>query len=151
VKAFHFHLEQALRWRATQVDLEKSQVSMAAGRLAAIRADMESRRNELKDSAIHLVAGITGSALESLAVWTDRMRRHILELEKKAQEAERVLAARMQLLVQANQKRELLEHLKRTEHAHWLGEIGRELDAFAGEAFLGRLQSKSARARSSGG
>jgi hypothetical protein len=151
VKAFRFRLEQALRWRATQVDLEKSQVALAANRLAAIRADVESRRKELNDGALKMAAGVTGSALACWAPWADRTRRQIVEFEKKTREAECVLAARMRLLVEANQKKQVLENLEATERDRWQGELGRELEAFASEAFLGRLQSKSGRARSSGG
>ena len=151
MRAFRFRLDQALRWRATQVELEKARVGIAAGRLAALRVEADGRRQELKDSARQIGAGTTGSALESLAVWMDRTRRRILELEKQTLEAERALTAQMQLLVEANRKHLLLENLERTERARWQVAFSRELEAFAGEAFLGRLQSKGGRARSSGG
>jgi len=151
VKAFEFRLDQALRWRSTQVDIEKSHAAQAAARLAAIRAELEARRTELREAPRHLSAGSNGASLESFGVWTNRIRRHIADLEKKAKEAAAALAARMELLLEANRKRRLLENLRQTEHGRWRVESNRELEAFAGEAFLGRLQSKNGRARSSGG
>jgi capsule polysaccharide export protein KpsE/RkpR len=148
VKAFRFRLDQALRWRATQVDLEKSRAAVAATRLANLRARAEASRRELKESPPQLT---TGSELQSLAIRRDRMRRQILDIEKQAKEAEQALAERMKLLVEANRKHLLLENLRQTEQARWQSAFTRELEAFAGEAFLGRLQSKSGRARSSGG
>jgi hypothetical protein len=142
VKAFRFRLDQALRWRATQVDLEKAQVSVAANRLSAIRADMEARRRDLEKSALKLAEGANGAALACWAAWADRTRRRIAELEKKGLEAERLLEQRMDLLVGANRKKQLLENLERTDRARWQSEFGRELEAFANEAFLGRLQFK---------
>jgi hypothetical protein len=151
VKAFHFRLDQALRWRATQVDIEKAKVAAAAGLLASIRSDLESRRASLNESARHLAAGSNGAALEYWAAWRDRTGRQIKDLVVNLREAEGALAVQMKLLVEANQRQRLLENLKQTEHARWHVEFGRELEAFASEAFLGRLQSKSGRARSSGG
>ena len=151
MKAFRFRLDQAKRWRATQVDLEKSRVALAAQRLAALRSEAEARRRELKESAQYVVKGMTGSELESLAVWRDRMRRQIVDIEKQADAFQQALAAQMKLLVEANRKHLLLENLEQTEQARWQSAFTRELEAFASEAFLGRLQSKSGRARSSGG
>ena len=148
MKAFRFRLDQAKRWRATQVDLEKSRVAIAAQRLAALQSDAEASRSELRGSAPHLT---TGAELQSLAVWRDRMRRRILDLEKQAKESQQALAEQMKLLVEANRKHLLLENLEQTEQARWQSAFTRELEAFASEAFLGRLQSKSGRARSSGG
>ena len=148
MKAFRFRLDQALRWRATQVDLEKSRVAAAAQRLASLQAQAEAGRRELREIPPQLT---TGSELQSRAVWRDRLRRQILDLEKRAKEAEQALAAQMKLLVEADRDRLLLENLRETEQARWQSAFNRELEAFAGEAFLGRLQSKSGRARSSGG
>ena len=151
MKAFRFRLDQAKRWRATQVDLEKSRVALAAQRLAVLRSEAEARRKKLKESAQYVVKGMTGSELESLAVWRDRMRRQIVDIEKQADAFQQALAAQMKLLVEANRKHLLLENLEQTEQARWQSAFTRELEAFASEAFLGRLQSKSGRARSSGG
>jgi hemerythrin-like domain-containing protein len=140
VKAFRFRLDQALRWRATQVDLEKSRVGIAASRLAALRAQADARARELKDQQIGTVA--TGSELASLAVWRDRMRRQILDLEKQAKQAERALAEQMKLLIEANRKHLLLENLERTEQARWKAAFSRELENFASEAFLRHVTIK---------
>ena len=151
MKAFHFRLDQALRWRATQVDIEKSRAAAAAAQLVAVRLELEARRNELKSGARSLMGTSTGSALAGFAAWRERTMLRIESLEKTEQDAERAVAAQMQLLVEANRRCRLLENLRHTEHAQWQKEFGRELEAFASEAFLGRLQSKSGRARSSGG
>jgi len=47
MKAFTYRLEQVLRWRETQVNLRKSAVAVAAGRLAEIEAIREVRKAEL--------------------------------------------------------------------------------------------------------
>jgi flagellar export protein FliJ len=150
MKAFQFRLDQALRWRATQLDVEKSRTAVAAKRVADIRNALAKLRADLSNSSVQLGPVSNGSALEILSAYTERTRRHIGELEKGVQRAEQDLAAQTQLMLAANRKLHLIENLKRTAQAAWRDEFARELEAFAGETFLGRLQSKK-RARSSGG
>ena len=150
MKAFSFRLDPALRWRATQLDLEKAAVAAAAKRLSDIRAVLVSLRAGLDDSTRQIGPVSTGSALEILSAYTGKIRRQIAECETGAKRAEQDLAARTLLMLDANRKLHLIESLKKSAQTEWRGEFNRELEAFAGEAFLGRLQSKK-RARSSGG
>jgi flagellar export protein FliJ len=146
MKAFHFRLEQALRWRTAQADLEQANTSRAAARVSALQKEIESCRDELAQSARETAAGGEGSALESWAVYSRRLRTKIGALEKQLHEAESQLGERLRILVEANRKVKLLGNLKQTGRAHWTAELDRQLDEFAGEAFLaaynrGRLQS----------
>ena len=156
MKAFHFRLESALRWRATQNDLEKSRVAAAAKRVHDIRAAIEARRNSLKDGALQLVPVASGAALELWSAYTGKTQREIGELQKAAKKAEEALAIQTKTMLEANRKLRLVENLKNTARAEWQEEFNHELEAFAAETFLGRqaslhrLQSKK-RARSSSG
>jgi capsule polysaccharide export protein KpsE/RkpR len=144
MRAFHFRLDQALRWRAAQLDLEKSRVSLAAKLLQDLRSEIETRRRDLADGAGQLSAhGGTGSSLALWAGFTDRSRRQTNELEKRAVQAAQALSAQMQLLVEANRKARLLENLKQDERSQWHAEFNRELESFAGESYLFRLQSRN--------
>ena len=144
MKAFHFRLDQALRWRGTQLDLEKSRVSLAAQRLQELRAEIETRRAELSDGAGQFSAsGGTGSSLTLWAGFTERARGQIKDLENSATQAEQALNAQLQLLTEANRKVQLLENLKQSEQSKWHAEFNRDLEAFAGESFLFRLQSRN--------
>jgi hypothetical protein len=150
MKAFRFRLDQALRWRAAQLDLEKARVAASAKRLAEIRSALAALRANLAGSACQIGPVSSGSALEILGAYTEKTRRQIGELETGAKRAEQDLAAQTRLMLEANRKLHLIESLRDTAQMRWNGEFTRELEAFAGEAFLGRLQSKK-RARSSGG
>jgi flagellar export protein FliJ len=150
MKAFHFRLDQALRWRATQLDIEKSRVAAVAKRLADIRLALETLRSNLSNSTSQLGPVSDGSSLEILSAYTEKTRRQITELDKSLMPAQQALAAQTQLMIEANRKLHLIEKLKHTAQTAWNEEFTRELEAFAGENFLGRLQSKK-RARSSGG
>ncbi|MES1262221.1 MAG: hypothetical protein ABUS49_10835 [Acidobacteriota bacterium] len=144
MRAFHFRLDQALRWRAGQLDLEKSRVSLAARLLQDLRLELDTCRRDMADGAGQLSAnGGTGSSLALWAGFTDRSRRQIKDLETRAGQAEQALAAQMQLLVAANRQVRLLENLKQGQHGRWQAEFSRELEAFAGESYLFRLQSRN--------
>jgi flagellar export protein FliJ len=143
MKAFAFRLEQALRWRETQVNLQKSRVAVAAGRLKEIAAILEARRAELSSATSRIVDSPTGDALVSYAAFRERSNLRIRDGEAKVLVAQRTLNLEMNRLLEASQKVRLLENLKRKAQGRWTREFDRELADFADEAFLCRLQSKS--------
>jgi flagellar export protein FliJ len=140
MKAFTFRLEQALCWRHTQVDLQKSRVAGAAGQVAEIGATLETRRSELADAAARIAEGPTGAALASYAGFKQKSRALIGDLEAQALAAQRALTLEMNRLTEASQRSRLLENLKQTGQARWHREFDREIAAFADEAFLFRIQ-----------
>jgi flagellar export protein FliJ len=144
MKAFRFRLEQAQRWRATQRDLEKSRVAAAATLLRELRTAIETLRTSLIGGSMELSApGTTGESLASWAAYTEHTIRRIKDLETQARKAEQSLAAQMSLLTEANRKVQLLENLRHSELNHWNAEFNRELEAFAAETYLFRLQSRN--------
>jgi hypothetical protein len=144
MKAFTFRLEQALRWRDTQVNLQKSRVAGAAGRLVEVEAILEARRAELSSAATRIIDGPTGAALRSYEGFRERSRARIRDSEAQALAAQRTLALEMNRLIEARQKLRTFENLRRTGEERWRRDFDRELAAFADEAFLCRLQSKRA-------
>jgi hypothetical protein len=142
MKAFSFRLEQALRWRRTQVDLQKSRVAGAAGRLAEIQAFLEARQAELSNATAGIGSAPTGFGLGSYAVFKDRSIARIRDLQAQALVAQRTVALEMNRLIEANRRVKLVENLKHGAHDRWLREFDRELAAFADEAFLCRRQSR---------
>ncbi len=150
MKAFRFRLDQALRWRGTQRDIEQTNVAAAAKRLADIHAETDLRRTELRNASGQLGPVTSGTALELLSAFSGKTRRRIADLEKAAVKAQQDLAARTQIMLEANRKVRLLENLKQKGREDWQHEFDKELETFAGESFLGRLQSRE-RARSSSG
>jgi hypothetical protein len=142
VKAFQFRLDPALRWRATQLRLEREGVAQAAGHLAALQTELDARRSELRTGSAELVpAGSAGLAatFASWAAYADRCRRRIRALEDESREARKALALRTQNMVDVHRKLRVLENLKRRDEAGWERKSGREMEAFAGEAYLARL------------
>jgi flagellar export protein FliJ len=137
MKAFAFRLEQALRWRATQVGARKSRVAAAAAHASGLLTQLESARAETASGAEEIIRAPTSQALSFYAGFVDRSRNRILGLQEKLAAAERALAVEMDLLVAANRKLRLIENLKQSEQTRWRVEFDRELAAFADEAWLG--------------
>jgi flagellar export protein FliJ len=148
MKTFIFRLEQALRWRETQVDLQKSRVAGAAARLAEIAALLEARRIELANAAARLSHAATGVGLGSYAGFKDKSGARIRDLEAQALVAQRTLTLEMNRLIEANQRLKLVENLKHNDQGQWHRKFERELAAFADEAFLCRTQPTRKQGRS---
>lgn len=156
MKAFSFRLEQVLRWRETQVNLQKSRTATASARLAGIEASLEAGRAALAGAAARMTDDPTGASLASWAGFRRKSQSRIAALESQAAAAKLALSTEMVRLVEANRAVRLIENLRHSAQDRWRAEFDRELAAFADEAALrrsapGRLQSESRRARSSGG
>src|SRR5580704_13267682 len=140
MKAFSFRLEQALRWRGTQVAAQQSRVAAAAAQRSAVEMLLTSAKAEAAGGAAAIIDMVREPAsfpLLSYAAFVDRSRARIRQLEVNLAAAERALGAERDLLVAANQKLRLLENFKHDAQQRWRGEFDRELSTFADEAFLG--------------
>ena len=142
MKAFVFRLEQALRWRGEQASLQKSRLSAAVGCAAKMHAALEARQSEAASAAASVKQSTDGAALSAYAGYAVRAKARIRDLEARTREAEGALAVEMKRLIEANRGVRLLEKLRHSEQDRWRLAFGRELEAFAGEAFLHRLQSR---------
>ncbi len=145
MKAFAFRLEQALRWRETQVELQKSRVAAAAGRLAEIEAAIRARQAELSEASEQATKGGDSVALLAFAGLGKRSRQQIRAFEAQAAAAREALNMERNRLVEADRKLRTLENFKRKERSDWLREFDRELAAFADEAYLYRLKARDGR------
>jgi hypothetical protein len=142
MKAFHFRLDPALRWRATQLLIEQENLSRISGHLTVLQTELMAKHTELRANSAELAA--TGSAaFASWSSYVDRSYKQIRALEDQLRQGRKAQALQTRKMVDAHQKVRVLENLKQEEHAGWTLELNRETEAFAGEAFLARLQRES--------
>ncbi|HEY3824617.1 MAG TPA: hypothetical protein VGL82_08660 [Bryobacteraceae bacterium] len=144
MKAFTFRLEQALRWRETQVNLRKARVAVATARLAEIEALREARKAEMSAAAAGIVDGSTGAGLASYAGFREKARAGIRDAEAQTLVAQRTLTLEMNGLMEARRQLRLLENLRHAAETRWQQDFDRELATFADEVFLSRMQSRRA-------
>lgn len=140
MKAFHFSLEQVMRWRASQVDVEKSQFSSAVARVNAVSSAIALLTSELESGALTRTNGVSGAELALWDAYDARTRRQLAAMQVQRLEAETAASACRQALVEADRRLKLLQNLKKNQHNRWMTDWNRELEAFASESFLGRFR-----------
>lgn len=147
MKAFHFRLDPALRWRSTELRLEREGVSRAASHLLKLQTELNAVHVGLRSGGAELISA--GSvAFASWAAYVDRCRRRIGILEDQSREAKQSLSLQTRKMVEAHRKVRVLENLKRDDQAAWVRELSRETETLASEAFLAGMQ-RNARATDS--
>jgi hypothetical protein len=138
VKAFRFRLAQALRWRETQVNLQKARVAEFGAQVARIEIALADETRGLIEAARTAADSRPGVDMQSYAGYRSVAQVRIRKHEADAVIARRNLAIEINRLVEANQKAEVLERLKSSCHASWQHDFNHELASFADEAFLNR-------------
>jgi flagellar export protein FliJ len=138
VKAWRFRLEPALRWRAAQLRLAQEAAAAAARRVTTIERETGALYAALRSGGREL-AQAGSAAFHAWDAYTDRARRRIAFLESELWKARGAAAAAKQNVMEAHRGVRALENLRETQHAEWMREFHRGLDAFADEAFAARL------------
>ena len=142
MKAFAFRLEQALRWRGTQVAAQQARVAAAAAVRSGILAQLEATKAEAASGAADIIREPAGAVLAAYSAFAARSLARIRQLEANLAAAESAVGVEMDLLVTANTKLRLLENLRNREQARWRTAFDRELSTFADEAFLGASRAR---------
>ena len=151
MKAFRFRLDQVLHWRANQLDIEKARLSAAASHLASLRDSAAALQTALDAAEASRTSLTTGSELVLWHAWDTRTRASLTVLESQQREARATIEKCRLAVVEADRRLRLLQNLRKSDHASWTAAWNRELEAFAAESFLGKLQLENGRARSSAG
>ena len=138
MKKFRFRLEQALRWRETQVRVQEIKLAAARGRLTAARLRLQTLQDELARAVEDCRVHPTGTILGSFDRYSARIEKHIESVRGAIVDAEEALREELRVLDEANRRVKVLERLKADAHEKWSAEVDRELEAFAAEAFLVR-------------
>ena len=137
MKAFHFRLDPALRWRSAQLRVEQENLSRISGQVNAWQAELMARHAELRTSSAELAAA--GSvAFASWSAYVNRSSRQIRALEDRLREGRKAQTLQTRKMVEAHRKVRVLENLKQEARAGWERALNRETEEFAGEAFLAR-------------
>jgi flagellar biosynthesis chaperone FliJ len=138
MKKFHFHLEQALRWRRTQAELRNVEALACAGAVAEAERAVERLRAEHEKAALELTTNSNGATLAAGSAFLEKSRLRIVDALKKLEAARAALKAATEKLVEADRNAKLLEKMRETRLREWTVESEREMEAFAAESFLNR-------------
>jgi hypothetical protein len=144
MKAFHFRLDPALRWRDTQLRMEQEAAARIATRIAALQSELNAKHAELRSGSAELVnVGI--AAFESWNAYVTRSKARIRTLNAQILEARKALVVQTQKIAEARRKLRVLENLKENAQTQWTKDFSRETEALAGETFLAGIARDEAR------
>ncbi|HWF07551.1 MAG TPA: hypothetical protein VG297_03750 [Bryobacteraceae bacterium] len=143
MKAFRFRLEQALQWRGTELNIQKTRAAAANAKLAGIETALSRKQLELSSGAANAVRDATGFGLDSWAGFRRRLSTAISDLEVQILAARKNADLEAGRLIEARRKLRVLENLQSTAQERWKQEFEHELAAFADEAFVQGLRSRS--------
>ena len=150
MKKFEFRLERVERWRALQMQLQEEKARKAAVLLETARGEALAMANLRRTSAAQIQTGGETTALASYPGFVQKLGREIQAANNNVMRLESATNAEKRRLLEMHRGVRLLERLHENRRQEWQAEVDRENERFAGEVFLGRVQSKL-RARSSGG
>jgi len=145
MRSFQFSLERILNWRRIEFAAEEARLAP----LLAERAQLEAARQDLlaaweRTGRELLAAGaVDGSDLAALASFRARLEREITVNQRQRNDAEQRIAGQQARVREAHRRVRLLEKLRYRRSEEWRAAWNRELETFAGEAFLARWRTRS--------
>jgi flagellar export protein FliJ len=144
MKAFHFRLERVLEWRRTEFELEEHRLretTAALDRLdeerGRLSAEMEAAEQALRSSDT-----VDGADLAAHSGYLLRLRWNAGALAGRRVPIERELATRQERLIEARRRLRIIEKYRERRLDAWEAALGREIEAFAGESYLARWNSR---------
>ncbi len=140
MKAFRFQLGRVLDLRAAQLDREENalkELFAERKRQEQVLADL--RAEWLRSGrSLTLESRIDGSELSALGAYRGHLRDREQGLRRQREEHDARIAGQRGRVLEARKRVRLLEKLRDRRRSSWEHELGRELEALAGEAFLAR-------------
>lgn len=138
MKKFEFRMDSALRWRNTQLKLERAKLQTLFAEQQRLNRDIDNLKQERTAAvlAVHESKELQASELRSLASYLvgAEFRTNLLQ-EQLAKRNDLIERQRAQVLDAELQVR-LLEKLKEKKKAEWQTEFEKELESNAAEAWL---------------
>lgn len=144
MKAFRFRLERVLKWRRTEFEREEHGLREAAAALGQVENDRGrlSAEREGAERTLRAAAFLDGAELAAHSGYLRGLRRNADALAARRVELDRELANRRERLVEAQRRLRIIEKYRERRLAKWETDLGREIEAFAGESYLARWNAR---------
>jgi len=143
MQTFRFRLERILDWRRKEFEAEEARL----GPLVSAQKQLETAQREIlaawDRAGRELLAGGTvyGTDLAALGSFRARLERDLESNARARREAAARIADQQARVVDAHRRVRLLEKLRHRKLEQWSAAWDRELESFAGEAFLARWRA----------
>jgi flagellar export protein FliJ len=143
MQTFQFRLERILSWRRKEFEAEKVRL----GPLMAAQKQLEAVQREIAAAwdraGRELLSGgpVYGTDLVALGGFRARLERDLEANARQRQEGAEKIAVQQGRVIEADRRVRLLEKLRHRRLDEWRAAWDRELENFAGEAFLARWRA----------
>jgi flagellar export protein FliJ len=144
MRRLHFPLESVLRWRQNILEQEEAKLQRLffEDQRIALAIDQTRAEGVAAEQAVREQREMVSTDLRSLAAFRLHLEQRQKTLsQRKAQNAAAIEKQR-QAVLEADRRFQLLAKLKGRRATEWQYESGRETEAFAQEAFLGRWSAQ---------
>lgn len=137
MKKFEFRLDSALRWRDTQLQVERGKLSSLLAQEAKLKESLETLASERR-SALQCLAKeqLFSLDLRSLSSYLMGAEARATMLQDQIRKRRQVVAEQQERVVQAERNVKLLRKLREKRQAEWKAGFEREIEANAEEAWL---------------
>lgn len=144
MKRFSFRLQNVLKWRLLQLELEEEKLQELFGelqRLLDLRGSLEAAKAEAERSVLgaQAVAAYELVALDSHRRWVAARQQR---LARQAHECQIRIDAQRERVRKAEQDLKLLEKLRERRHGQWSAEVDKAYQALAEEVYLAQWQRR---------
>jgi flagellar export protein FliJ len=141
MKRFEFRLSRVMEFRRQQAEAERNQLQILFNQLRGIedeRAWLNTQLAESRDQAFGS-GTVSGAELAALTQFTRHVGNRTAQLDKDRGGLSIKIQEQQQVVVAADRRVTLLEKLKDRQHAAWLVEEEKELEALAADSFMAKF------------
>lgn len=145
MKAFQFPLEKVLSWRQRQLEKEEAELQGLLSRLQLMETRLAHCRRERDTAGKPRPQGVVAAGFDVTAVGAYRARllRFIEDFTRQIADLKKAIERQQAAVLEARKRMRLLEKLKERRRLQWEAAFSKELEEFAGEAYLARWSASS--------
>ena len=144
MKRFRFPLDAVLRWRESALEQEESKLQSLFAEERRILGAIEKTRAEgiEAEQSIRAQREMVSTDLRSFAAFRLHLEQRLKTLAQRRADQMALIEQQRRAVLEAERRFQLMVKLRNRRLAEWQYEIGRENEAFAQEAFLGRWSAR---------
>lgn len=137
MKKFEFRLDSALRWRDTQLQVERGKLNALLSDEVSLKESLESLGNERR-SAVQCLAKeqLFSLDLRSLSSYLVGAEARATTLQEQIRQRRQAVAEQRDRVVQAEKNVKLLVKLREKRQLEWKAGFEREIESNAEESWL---------------
>ena len=137
MKNFVFRLESALRWRSTQLQLERAKLQSLQAEEHRLQQSLEALAEERREAAACLTQPqLQALDLRSLSSYLVGAEVRASVLQEQIRKRTVLIQQQRERVILAERNLRLLEKLREKRHLEWKHELDREIASDADEAWL---------------